>query len=96
MRIIGSTEIKKFKQGFILKEYLLDEEITIVFIEYLSKLGFSQYFPDFAKPFFRITKNGKFMIKGIQGNGSLQVFYLDCFAGYEQDITEYIASFNAV
>jgi hypothetical protein len=95
MKITRSSEVKKFKSGYLLKEYLLDENITSGFIEFLGYLGISEYFPDFARPFFRITSEGKFVIKGINGNSSFQVFYFNTTGTHEPDITGYIESYNS-
>jgi hypothetical protein len=95
MKITSSIEIKKFRNGYLLKEYFLDEDVTIRFVEFLGKMGVAEYFPDFARPFFRITRDGKFMIKGINGNSSFQVFFFNTPELNEPDITQHISLYDS-
>lgn len=93
MKIISTTLIKAYRNGCILKEYTLDGTISLEFIEFLGKSGVREFFPDFARPFFRITRERCCIMKGILGNTSFQVFFLTPPDICEKEIREYIGSF---
>ncbi|MBK8013035.1 MAG: hypothetical protein IPK13_16980 [Deltaproteobacteria bacterium] len=61
--------------GSFIKEVLLDEPISEGFIHHLAQLGDLQYFPFFARPFFRIDDFRRFSIQGIQGLSHLKVTF---------------------
>jgi hypothetical protein len=58
-------------EGSFMKEILLTEPIKRELIDYLGTFGDLQYFPNFARPFFRVDVPGKFIVKGIEGDRRL-------------------------
>jgi hypothetical protein len=76
MNVMAIKHIEDCFDGTLIKEFVLDREITKDFILYLGQLGNLQYFPDFARPFFKINAQG-FGIKGIQDNTTLRVLLVD-------------------
>ena len=66
------------------QEIGLDREILEGFIRHLGKAGELQYFPTFARPFFRLFVSGRFTITGIQGNVSMRVVL--CHDNKDQNI----------
>ena len=67
MKVLAIHELEDCFDGSFRKEILLDREICADFIRYLGQAGTLQYFPHFARPFFRIDGPG-FMLKGIENN----------------------------
>lgn len=94
MKIIDMNLVKAYKNECVLIEYTLDEKISLELIEFLGKTGIKEFFPDFARPFFRITREKCYVIKGILENTSFQVFFLISPEVYEKEICEYIELFR--
>ena len=59
--------------GTMIKEITFSSVITKEMIFILGKDGNIQYFPDFARPFFKIRKRGIYDLKGIEGNKTMRV-----------------------
>lgn len=57
-------------------EIFINEPISYKFIQYLGEDKNFQYFPNFPKPFFKITDKN-FIIKGVEGNNNLRVIFLE-------------------
>ena len=73
MKVIEIKHVEDCFDGSLIKELLLSEEITKEFIHKLAMDDFLQYFPHFARPFFKIRKNGTYDIKGIEGNNTMRI-----------------------
>ena len=58
MKIIDSKEVEECLDGVIIKEFLIDEPVREESIRYMGRLGGLEYFPHFARPFYRVTKKG--------------------------------------
>jgi len=87
------TEIQHVEDcfdGSFIKEFFLDETITEPFIRYLGKDKKLEYFPEFARPFFRIIAEDEYMIKGIEENRYVKVII---FPSAEKDIIEQIRAY---
>jgi len=57
-------------------EKTLDRAIDRKFIYHLAGLGNLDYFPQFPRPFFRITRSGEFILKGVEGSDTFEVFII--------------------
>ena len=73
MKIIEIREIEDCFDQSIMKEILLDQVIQKDFIESLGTAGSLEYFPTFARPFFKLEVSGKYIVKGIEGNRSVRI-----------------------
>ncbi|MCX6135964.1 MAG: hypothetical protein NTV54_00500 [Ignavibacteriales bacterium] len=73
MTIIAIDDVESCFDGSWIKEIHLNSSITSRFIEYLSTLGEMQYFPEFTRPFFKLHVEGKYLLKGIEGNSVIRM-----------------------
>lgn len=73
MKVIKIKHVEDCFDGSLIKELLLSEEITEEFIYKLGVSGEIQYFPHFARPFFKIRVNCIYDLKGIVGNTTLRI-----------------------
>jgi len=78
MKVAEIKHVEDCLDGSIIKEVLLEKEISPAFIEYLGKKGTDfQYFKDFAKPFFKIDYKGKYALKGVEGGKTIRLTLKD-------------------
>ncbi|MBI4772663.1 MAG: hypothetical protein HY788_00545 [Deltaproteobacteria bacterium] len=77
MKLLETKDVEECIDGLVIKELLFDAPVDETFIRGLEKLGTLEYFPHFPKPFFRVRKPGAFSIKGVQGNRTVRVFYVN-------------------
>ena len=68
MKIIEIKDIEDCFDGSFIKELLFNKKVTKEFIHYLGKTGKMNYFPDFARPFYKIICKEKYEIKGVEEN----------------------------
>jgi hypothetical protein len=73
MNILEMKHVEDCLNGSVIQEVLLSKEISAEFIQILGKEGSLQYFPHFARPFFKLRIEGKLNLKGIEGNTTLRV-----------------------
>lgn len=73
MKVLDVKHVEDCFDGSLIKELLLSTEISKEMIYLLGKNGDVQYFPNFAKPFFKIRVNREYDIKGIEGNRSIRI-----------------------
>lgn len=73
MNILETKHIEDCLDGAVVQEILLSKEISANFIQALGKEGTLQYFPHFARPFFKLRIQGKLNLKGIEGNTHIRV-----------------------
>lgn len=73
MRIIDIKDLEDCFDGSLIKDFLFDEPVNKSFIDYFGKLGKLEYFPDFARPFYRIDRANAFVIKGVEGNKTARI-----------------------
>ncbi len=73
MEIIKITEMETCFDGTSVYELSLSDEMTEAFMKELVYKGYLDYYPNFARPFFRIKYHDGFYIKGILGSNSLRV-----------------------
>lgn len=73
VRIAQVKALQDCFDGSFMKEVLFDESIGKEFIEHFGKLGELNYYPEFARPFYKIVVRGAFTIKGVEGNSTLRL-----------------------
>ncbi len=76
MKVVAINVLEDCFDGSFRKEIVLEQTITPEFIRYLGQVGTLQYFPHFARPFFRLDAQG-FMLKGIQNNTYMHLLIID-------------------
>jgi len=94
MNILHTAQVEFCLDGSMTMEYLLDTAVSRSFIEYLGSIGRTEYFPHFARPFFRINRSGSFLVKGVEGDTTIQVAYLRPPQGLEDEILSRIRTFQ--
>lgn len=77
MKVVDIKHVEDCFDGSLIKEMLLAEKISKEQIFALGQDGDVQYFPHFARPFFKIRVQGLFDLKGIEGNQSIRVHLKD-------------------
>jgi hypothetical protein len=82
MKVVKIKELEDCFDGSFIKEVYFDEVVTKEFIFYMEKYGKLQYYPDFARPFYKIECKSKFILKGVEGNDSARLIL------YRTDIVE--------
>lgn len=94
MIVESRTSLEVCLDGSVRKEFLLDRSVTRMFITYLGSLGTLEYFPSFARPFYRITRPGCYIIKGVEGDPTFQVLFIQDALPKEEDLIIFIESFE--
>ncbi|PKK88810.1 MAG: hypothetical protein CVV64_17145 [Candidatus Wallbacteria bacterium HGW-Wallbacteria-1] len=73
MKITEKKQVEDCFDGSLIFELRLSGEITEEMILTLGKTGNLQYFPHFARPFFKLRVAGLYDLKGIEGNRTLRI-----------------------
>ena len=92
--MVESKEVEECLDEVIIKELRLDEPVKEAFIRHMGELGDLRYFPHFPRPFYKITKKGKFILKGVEGNSTCQVFFVNYSEQSERSIHNHIKRFH--
>lgn len=91
------TEIKHIEDcfdGSLIKELLVKVKISKEQIFALGKDGHLQYFPHFARPFFKIRIPGFYDLKGIEGNNSFRIHLKNPTKYSLEDFIEYMKALD--
>ena len=75
-----------------MKEITFSSEIKKEFVDYLSHTGELEYYADFARPFYRITRPYGYIIKGIVGNNYLRIYFSRAYL--DEPIEHFLAHVN--
>ena len=98
MKVIKIKEIEDCFDGSFMKEALFDNVVTKNFIYYLALSGELEYFPSFARPFYKVNVPGRYMVKGVEGNKTARLItnrknreesqknFLEYVTGYKKKI----------
>ncbi|MBP7342399.1 MAG: hypothetical protein KA957_08815 [Syntrophaceae bacterium] len=86
MKVLETRVVEECLDGIVIREVLFDGRIGANFIKKLEILGTLEYFPHFPKPFFRVQQSGKYIIKGVEGNETCRIFYVN----YSEEIQQLI------
>jgi hypothetical protein len=73
MKIIEIRNIENCVGVTNAKEIVFEEPVKYDFIRFLGKEGNLQYFPSFPRPFFKIEVEGKYILKGIEGEKIMKI-----------------------
>ena len=75
MRIVKSVQTKVCADGSLMKEYVLDEPLTVEFLEFLENFGTVRSLDKLRKPYFSFEKELFISIKGFTGDCNVEVRY---------------------
>lgn len=92
MRVLEIKEKEVCLDGTEIKEFLLDGTVDEAFIKAFGQLGRLDYFGNFPRPFYRITRDGQFIIKGVEGFATFQVIFLRDVTVLEAELSAFIQS----
>ncbi len=93
MEILFVQSKEECIDGVTVREYTLSLPHERAFIEHLGRDGKLEIF-EFAKPFFRVTKPGSYLLKGVEGSTTLNVVYSRFQEHQEQDLVTHILAFS--
>ena len=68
MKVTQIRHIEDCFDGSFIREFELDSAFDKALIQHLGKHGTLSYFPNFARPFFKVIFEGEHYIKGVEGN----------------------------
>jgi len=88
MKIAKVKHIEDCFDGSYIHEILFDTEITCDAIKALGCMGDLQYYPYFARPFFKIIVDKRFSLKGVEGNRTMRIL------SYEKDMDSTLKSIS--
>jgi hypothetical protein len=83
MRIVKSIQTKVCVDGSLMKEFVLDEPLTLYFLRFLESFGTVRQYPHLRRPYFSFEREHFISIKGFLGDTSVEVRYRKEF----QDLT---------
>lgn len=75
MKIIEIKELENCFDGSFMKEATFDKNVEKNFIDYLQNYGELEYYGNFLRPFYKLSIPFKFIIKGIEGDNTVQVIF---------------------
>lgn len=75
MRIVKSVQTKVCVDGSLMKEYVLDEPLTIEFLKFLEGFGTVRRLEQLKRPYFSFEKEHFISIKGFAGDCNVEVRY---------------------
>ena len=80
MQITAVQHIEDCLDGSFIKEISLSTAVSKAIILYLATQQGAklQYYPDFARPFFKLTYNKGSYIKGVEGNSTMRAVWWHC------------------
>jgi hypothetical protein len=94
LTILAIVDVESCFDGSWIKEVHLNSCITRQFIEYLAPLGAMQYFPDFARPFFKLHVETKYLLKGLEGNSVIRMIAQPPIAHTIADFRQIVEAFK--
>ncbi len=75
MQILKTNMFKRCVDGTVLKEYLVDTEVTRELVSYFGEFGTVKILGNLKQPFFSFSKKDYFNVKGMVGDQVLYVRY---------------------
>jgi hypothetical protein len=73
VRIVKTKKFKQCRDGTIMNEFLLDEQVTTAFLEYCKHFGEVKLLVNLDPPFYSFIKDPFFTIKGLIDDRSMHV-----------------------
>jgi hypothetical protein len=77
VQILKTRKFKRCVDGTVMKEYLVDEEVTRELISHFKGFGTVKVTDNLKQPFFSFFKEDYFTVKGMVGDSTLYVRYLE-------------------
>ncbi len=93
MKLLNVKTLEECLDQVAIKEYEFDSPATKQFIDYLGRDGKLEYFK-FARPFYRITKSGVYILKGIEEARTLQVVYIRYQPEHQEELLRLIEGYS--
>jgi len=84
MKVEEVSVLEDCFDGSLVREFRLDTVIDEHLVRRLGRLGALQYFPSFARPFFRVDEPSRYCVQGIVGSQTLRATF--CRGGLEQSL----------
>lgn len=94
MKLSAVKKVEDCLDGSMIKDFHLDAAIDRAFIEYLGGAGRLEYFPTFARPFFRVTRDKGFILKGVEGNTMFQAIFIGDIEARETELCSFINAYQ--
>ncbi|MFA4861905.1 hypothetical protein [Methanoregula sp.] len=73
MRIVKSTQTKVCVDGSLMKEYALDEPLSLSFLTFLEHFGTVKRYPHLKRPYFSFEQEHFISVKGFSGDTTIEV-----------------------
>ena len=86
MRILRSNRHKYCADGSFMKEFILDTEVTPVFLDFLKHYGSLEMLPGLGEGFYKFEKSDCFSIKGFLNESSFEV-------RFKKEVMEFTSDF---
>ncbi len=93
MRIVSINNLEECLDGVTIREYTLSRPHERRFMEHLGTDGRLEVF-DFARTFFRVTRPGAYLLKGMEGSETLNVVYSKFRQSHEDALLSHIQAYN--
>jgi hypothetical protein len=96
MKIIQNRDLEDCLDGTFIKELTFDDVVNKELIDYLSKDGELEYYPNFSRPFYKIIIPDRYMIQGVEKNNTARLvinknLFLENFLFLENCIHQFTA-----
>ena len=75
MKLIEIKKLEDCFDGSVIFQYSFDKEVEEELMKKLGQVGKLYYYPDFMRPFFKITTSDGLQIKGIIGEKNFEITY---------------------
>ena len=89
VKITKITDVEDCFADSLTKEVTFEKEITKDFINYLGIDSNLEYYADFPKPFYKVEKIDKYVIKGVESFQTLKIIL------YKKNMDEVLKEFIA-
>ena len=90
MQVLKTNKFKRCVDGTILKEYLVNEDVTREILVHFGEFGTVKILDNLKQPFFSFSKEDYFSVKGMVGDRCLYVRY------HEEHLEESHELFNTI
>jgi len=75
MTLVNIKKLEDCIDGSMIFKYSFNEKIDETLMKKLGEKGKLQYYPDFPRPFFKITTADGVQVKGIIGDDNFEVVF---------------------
>lgn len=75
MKLAKISKLEDCFDGSVIFRYSFDEAVEEDFMKRLGKTGRLNYYPEFSRPFFKISTSDGLQIKGIIGERDFEITY---------------------